>query len=360
MGFVRFEKFVCAVAKNYFCHLFCQILNKILVIRFSSIGDIVLTTPVLRCIKKQLDDVVLHVVTRAAHQKMLENNPYIDKVFGFKTDLDEVVPALKAQQYDHIVDLHKNLRSFLLIHKLKRPSTSFPKFNLKKYLFVRFKLDLMPKLHIVDRYFEAVKKLGVQNDQQGLDYFIPVDQQIAKTKLPPAYRQGYIAVVIGGKHLTKVLPAHKVIEVLAQLNLPSVLLGGPEDKERGDSIVAALNERVWNTCGEFSLDQSASLIQHSKAVLTNDTGLMHIAAALQKPILSVWGNTVPSFGMYPYMPQKMGQSVIVENNALSCRPCSKIGFDHCPKGHFKCMNELDAAIMATKLNQISQLQQKDC
>ena len=332
-------------------------LKKILVIRFSSIGDIVLTTPVLRCIKTQLDGAVVHFATRAAHQKILENNPYVDKVFAMQKEIDELIPDLKAEQYDFIVDLHKNLRSFRLIRALGKPSGSFPKLNMQKYILVNFKIDLMPDVHIVDRYFEAAKTLGVVNDNQGLDYFIPPDQEVSTEVLPAHFRKGYYAFVIGAKHLTKVLPVEKVIEVLANTSLPAVLLGGPEDAARGDKIVAAVGDKAWNACGKFSLDQSASLLKNAKAVLTNDTGLMHIAAALQKPIVSVWGSTVPEFGMYPYMPQNPELSIIIENKNLSCRPCSKIGYDRCPKKHFKCMNDLNARLIADSLNL---LQQKDC
>lgn len=333
--------------------------KKILVIRFSSIGDIVLTTPVLRCIKNQLEGVVLHVVTRSAYRKILENNPYVDKVFAMQNEIDELFADLKAEQYDYIVDLHKNLRSFRLIHALRKPSRSFPKLNLQKYLLVNFKIDWMPDVHVVDRYFEAVKTLGVTNDRQGLDYFILPDQEVSMDVLPAHFRKGYYAFVIGAKHLTKVFPAEKLIEVLAHTNLPAVLLGGSGDADRGDEIVAAVGDKAWNACGKFSLDQSASLLKNAKAVLTNDTGLMHIAAALQKPIVSIWGSTVPEFGMYPYMPQNPQRSIIVENKNLRCRPCSKIGYDRCPKKHFKCIYDLDTVHIADSLKRLTQLQQKD-
>lgn len=334
-------------------------LKKILVIRFSSIGDIVLTTPVLRCIKTQLEEAVVHVATRANHVKMLENNPHVDKVFGMQKALDELIPLLKAEQYDYIVDLHKNLRSFRLIRALAKPSGSFPKLNLQKYLLVNFKVDRLPDLSIVDRYFEAVKALGVVNDNKGLDYFILPDQEVSSTKLPADFRNGFFAFVIGGKHLTKVLPVEKVIETISYASLPVVLLGGKEDAARGAEIVKAVGDKAWNACGIFSLDQSASLLKIANVVLSNDTGLMHIAAALQKPIVSVWGNTVPEFGMYPYLPQNPALSIIIENKTLNCRPCSKIGFDRCPKKHFKCMNDLNAALIADSLEQLNRLQQKD-
>jgi len=117
-----------------------------------------------------------------------------------------------------------------------------------------------------------------------------------------------------------------------------LLVGGPEDFERGEQIIANTNNTI-NTCGKYSILQSASLVQQAKMVITHDTGMMHIAAAFQQKIYSVWGNTVPEFGMYPYLESK--QSKRIEVKGLNCRPCSKIGYDKCPKGHFKCMQEID-------------------
>ena len=120
-----------------------------------------------------------------------------------------------------------------------------------------------------------------------------------------------------------------------------MLLGGPEDKNAGAEIAAKIGEQVFNACGKFNLNQSASLVEQADKVLSNDTGLMHIAAAFNKPILSFWGNTIPEFGMYPYMPQKPQLSTLMQVEGLRCRPCSKLGFKKCPKKHFYCMELMD-------------------
>jgi ADP-heptose:LPS heptosyltransferase len=146
-------------------------LKKILLIRFSSIGDIILTSPVIRCIKKQLKDVELHVVTKNAYQSIFASNPYVDKVYDFSTSLKEVIPSLRTEHYDFVVDLHRNWRSFMLKLALRCPVASFSKLNLKKLLLTLFKINLLPDIHIVDRYFMAVEKLGVVNDGEGLDFF---------------------------------------------------------------------------------------------------------------------------------------------------------------------------------------------
>lgn len=334
-------------------------MKKILLIRFSSIGDIVLTTPVIRCLKNQLH-VELHILTRKNNHHLFTNNPYVDQIYSYENSLSEVIPRLKKEAYDHVVDLHKNLRSFRVRLALMRPASSFPKLNVKKYLLVRFKINRMPDIHIVDRYFEAVKPLGISNDGKGLDYFIPEQDCLQLADLPEPFRKGFVAVVIGGKHTTKVLPASKVISVCQKVSCPVILLGGQEDAETGSLIVDALGNRAWNSCGLLNLHQSASVLRLAKSVLTNDTGLMHIAAAFKKPIVSVWGNTLPELGMYPYLPAKEAPSVIIENKKLDCRPCSKIGFNQCPKGHFKCMLDLDEQKIAEAINKLSQSTQTDC
>ncbi len=152
--------------------------------------------------------------------------------------------------------------------------------------------------------------------------------------------------MIGARHATKQLPLSKLEEVCKQVSHPLVVLGGAEDRETGDILEKHFHDKVFNACGKTSIGQSASLIRQSRAVITHDTGLMHIAAALRKKIISVWGNTVPEFGMYPYLPKGSTPFSIVEIKNLYCRPCSKIGYNKCPKKHFRCMMEIDPHIIA--------------
>jgi len=310
-------------------------MKKILIIRFSSIGDIVLTTPVIRCLKKQLNAEV-HYLTKSSFKGILNNNPYVDKVHTIEKEISsELITELKNENFDFIADLHHNLRTLRLKKALNISSKSFPKYNIQKWLLVNLKIDRMPKMHIVDRYMETVSSLGVVNDAKGLDYFIPETSKVDLSRLPEIQSNGYVGIVIGGQHATKMMPILKLIELCDSLSEPIVLLGGPEDKLRGEEIVNAVGVRVFNGCGQFKLDESASLVQQANWVITHDTGLMHIAAAFKKRIVSVWGNTVPELGMYPYLPDP--SSKIVQIKGLSCRPCSKIGYSKCPKTHFKCM-----------------------
>ena len=310
-------------------------MKKILIIRFSSIGDIVLTTPVIRCLKKQLNAEV-HYLTKSSFKGILNNNPYVDKVHTIEKEISsELIAELKNENFDFIADLHHNLRTLRLKKALNISSKSFPKYNIQKWLLVNLKIDRMPQMHIVDRYMETVSSLGVVNDAKGLDYFIPETSKVDLSRLPEIQSNGYVGIVIGGQHATKMMPILKLIELCDSLSEPIVLLGGPEDKLRGEEIVNAVGVKVFNGCGQFKLDESASLVQQASWVITHDTGLMHIAAAFKKRIVSVWGNTVPELGMYPYLPDP--SSKIVQIKGLSCRPCSKIGYSKCPKSHFKCM-----------------------
>ncbi|MBF9238344.1 glycosyltransferase family 9 protein [Hymenobacter sp. BT683] len=312
---------------------------KILVLRFSSIGDIVLATPVLRALAQQVLGAEVHVATKPSYRSLLEPNPYVTKVHCLTGSLGELVQELKAEQFDCIIDLHNNLRTRLIKLRLGVKAYSFDKLNWQKWLLVNFKVDKLPRVHIVQRYLETAAPLGVKDDGKGLDYFIPEDQEIDLKTLPAAFQQGYVAVAIGAQHATKRLPLEKLIELCAKLAQPIILLGGPEDQEMGQSIIAAFNSEteffIHNGCGRYSLHQSASLLRQAQLVVSHDTGLMHIAAAFQKEIISIWGNTVPEFGMYPYRTEFWA----LEVKGLSCRPCSKIGYAKCPQGHFKCMRD---------------------
>ena len=317
---------------------------KVLIIRLSSIGDIVLTTPVIRCIKRQVNEVEVHYLTKKAFEPLLEGNPYIDKIHFLNESLSRTISELKLENFDHIIDLHHNLRTLIIKRRVGKPSSSFNKLNWQKWLLTNVGISRLPKKHIVDRYLETAEFLGVKNDGAGLDYFLIGNYDL--TLLLPPSHQSYIALVIGAQHATKRLPLARLIELCGLIKQPIVLLGGPDDMDRGEIIKAAGNQ-VFNGCGKFKLDQSAFLVKMAKSVITHDTGLMHIAAAFKKTILSVWGNTVPEFGMYPYM---AGESYIYEVRRLPCRPCSKIGYEKCPRGHFKCMNNINLLSISQQAN----------
>jgi ADP-heptose:LPS heptosyltransferase len=308
----------------------------------------VLTTPVIRALKQQTG-CELHVLTKKQFAFIYQNNPYVDNVHFFEKETTEIIENLKTENFDFVVDLQKNLRSLKVKRLLGKPTASFPKLNKEKWLLVNFKINKLPDVHIVDRYFEAVKSLGVKNDGLGLEYFIPEKDEVDVKNFLPGINGKFVAFVTGGRHNTKIFPVAKMSLVISKLNFPVVLLGGKEDDERGNEVLKnTSNQQVYNLCGKLNLNQSASVIRQSSLVITNDTGLMHIGAAFAKPIISIWGNTVPHFGMFPYLPGNEKLTFISEVKNLKCRPCSKLGYSKCPKQHFNCMLLQDEEVILEK------------
>jgi len=300
---------------------------KVLVIRFSSIGDIVLCTPIIRSCKTQLGAEV-HFLTKAKFKNVIANNSHIDKTYHFDDHVSELKSSLIAEDYDYVVDLHNNLRSRLVKFWLGKPSGTFPKLNIQKFLLVNAKINCLPDQHIVDRYFQAYDK--IKNDGKGLDY------KVRKENVLDLGLGQFVCLVLGATYYTKRIPEEIVSSIISGLECSVVLVGGPEEKELGERLAGKFTNAI-NACGLFNLDQSASIVEQSKAVITSDTGMMHIASALKKPVFMMWGNTVPYFGMGPYETEVSHFQV----DGLKCRPCSKLGKDACPKGHFDCMIKQD-------------------
>ncbi len=303
---------------------------KLLVLRFSSIGDIVLTSPVLRCVKEQVPGVKLHMATKGAFADLVRFNPHVDRVHELGDDLGAHVHALRTEGFDGVIDLHHNLRTARIKRALGIKAHSFNKLNVAKWLLVNLRIDRMPDMHIVDRYMATVAHLGVLNDARGLELFIPADRAVPGELLPPSHRAGYTALAIGAAHGTKRLPVHRLVALATLVEGPIVLIGGREDQAAARAIGDAVGGRVFDATGRFDLLGSASLIGRARSVIAHDSGAMHIACALQRPVVSVWGSTVPAFGMGPYQPQRPGRAHIVEVKGLGCRPCSKLGFGQCP------------------------------
>ncbi len=313
-------------------------MTKVLIIRFSSIGDMVLTTPVVRNLKNQLHGgAEIHYLTKSKFRDIVDSNPHISKVYTIEKSTNEVVEALKEESYDYVVDLHKNLRSARVKRALKALDFSFEKLNWEKWLLVNFGIDRLPRIHIVDRYMDAVKAFGIENDNEGLDYFISESDVVEQSEIADSHRSGFIALGIGAAHWRKKPRTAQYIDICEKLDFPVALIGGPAEKKEGEEIAKKVGVKVWNTAGSFRLGQTASLLQLSTLVITPDTGIMHIAAALKKPIISIWGATVPEFGMYPYQNKSLNK--MVQATHLKKRPCSKLG-TKCKYKPCKCIDEL--------------------
>lgn len=326
---------------------------KVLIVRFSSIGDIVLTSSVVRAIKEQRPDCEIHFITKQNFGRLLEHNPHLTKVHTFQKSVKEILPQLKAEHFDRIIDLHHNLRSVMLSFYLGVKAERFRKLNVLKWILVNLRWKVMPDLHVVDRYFGAVTTLGVKNDSKGNELFFGPEDYIDVKHTFEVEPSTYLVVAIGAQFATKRMPAELLVKVLNNIEIPVVLCGGEGDSDLAIELIRSLpGKNISDACGKFSLLQSASIVRQGAAILTNDTGLMHIASCFNVPTISVWGNTVPELGMYPYFPQDKSRYSIHQVNGLKCRPCSKIGFQVCPKAHFDCMNKQDADQIAASANKL--------
>jgi len=327
--------------------------RKFLFIRFSSIGDIVLATPAIRCLKTQLPGADVHFLTKRSFKAVTEANPYIDQFHYYDNNLSELIDQLKKENFDLIIDLHRNFRTEIIKFRLDVLSISYKKLNFQKFLLTRFGINKMPGRHITDRCMDTIAPLGVVNDGMGLDYFIPLDHHIKSTDIPTSHQSGFIALVIGASYFTKKLPVKKLQELCTSLQFPIILIGGKEDVKAGEHIAAIDSVKIYNACGKFSLHESADLVQQSKLVISHDTGFQYIACAFNKKVLAIWGGTSPLLDVEPYYGihqlQAHTDSIAYQNFIvpnLPCQPCSNYGTKTCPKSHFKCMRLQDIVLIA--------------
>jgi ADP-heptose:LPS heptosyltransferase len=325
---------------------------RLLFIRFSSIGDIVFTTPAIRCAKQQIPGVEIHFLTKTAMKAVTIANPYIDQFHYFDKDLDATINHLKACKFDYIIDLHKNYRTYKIQKALGVPSLSYQKLSLQKFLLTKLHVNLLPNRHIADRSLDALSNLGVVNDGKGLDYFIPKETEVKSKALPDAFAAGYIALVIGASYATKKLPVHALQNLCHKIPYPIVLIGGKEDAEEGAAVEAINPIKIFNACGKFNLHESAILVKQANTVISHDTGFLYIACAFHKKTVAIWGATSPALQVEPYYPAALSVNAEMYFNAivpkLPCQPCSNYGTTHCPQGHFACMKQQDLQSIADK------------
>lgn len=315
-------------------------------------GDVILTSPVIRCLKQQLPDVELHFLTKKQQAVLLEANPQVDQLHLLEPGQEHaMIQKLQAIQFDQVLDLHHNLRSMRFKLALSGKKSSFQKLNFQKWLLVRWKKNLMPAKHIVDRYLATAAHLGVKNDGQGLDFYVPENCKLSAVEFSPFLAAPFVAFSIGGQHSTKRLPTDKIVEICRQITAPVVLMGGPEDAEVAAEVLAACAKpQLLSSCGRLNMGQSADLLRQASLVISHDTALLHLAAAFKRKTLAIWGNTLPALGMSPYLPSSAPKAVDFEVAGLSCRPCSKIGFDRCPQHHFRCMRDQNSEMIAMVAN----------
>ena len=318
-------------------------INKILVIRLSSIGDIILTTPVLRRLHNAYPEARIDYCTKPPFVPLIASNPRLSAIY--------TTEKLPREGYDLVVDLQNNQRSRAIVRSIDfRHKVKYRKENWKKWLMVQCKINLYSSSQsVVDRYQAPLIERGVTDDLQGCELYPSTSEQAFATPYVEAGKKT-LALCFGAKHLTKRYPPHRFAALLTRLlkdeSIKVLLLGGQEDASQATEILNALpvpyRSQVVNLAGSCTLMETAAVLEQCDAVLTNDTGLMHMASAFGKKLFVLFGSSSSAFGFLPYhTPYELFQ---VEG--LRCRPCSHIGRDQCPKGHFMCMNDISEELIA--------------
>jgi len=319
-------------------------IKKVLIIRYNSIGDIVLTSPVISLLYSNQYEV--HYLCKKAYSSLVANNPKVDRVWEFDDNFSILIPQLKAEGFIYIIDLHNNYRSGRIKKALGAKSYTLCKSRIKLYLMTRWRLDLSPEKHIVDRFLDTIEDI-VTIENTPLEFYIPDrDIENAKKLLPT---KSYVAIAVGAAFHTKQIPEDMIIDVIDEIQGTVVLLGGIGDVEKSKIIEIRSDRKVYNLTGQLSIEESAHAVQQSRMLLTGDTGLMHIAAAVGTKVVAIFGSTHPKLGYTPYM-QNDSDAIVMGNQDLSCRPCTKQGNHSCPKGHFRCMLELDTDDIVDNIN----------
>lgn len=332
--------------------------HKTLVIRFSSIGDILLSTPLLRVLRARFPQGQIDYVTRSEYAQLVRFNANLNVTHEFNaatgfTGLRELKKKLRRERYDLVIDLHNSIRSrFLRSMRGVGSIVTINKRIKERTLLIRFKKNTYDLIVPVgDRYIETVREFGIQSDGKGPEIHIPdeilfgVSGKIAKLRLNKFEHVAGLCPF--ARHSTKEWPAERFIElgvkVANELNGAIMIFGGGPDKARADHMVRSLSdslgsERIFNLTGELSLLESAAAMQYCDVIVTNDSGLMHLAEATEKKVVAMFGSTVEEFGFFP----QNKNSVVLERKGLYCRPCTHIGRAQCPEGHFRCMTEITA------------------
>ena len=326
--------------------------QKLLVIRLSSIGDVLLTTPLIRVLKKKFPSCRIDFVIKKQFQDIIAYHPSLTKIYTFdkkegRQTLKKIKAQLKEQHYDLIVDIHRNFRSIYLRTGLSAKKTAtFKKYILNRWLLVNFNINRYRRIiPVYQRYIDSLQEFDVSYDNAGLDIYIPAEitQKIAAQWHDTLNNyQLIIALAPGASFLTKRWHTEGFINVTKHLvqkfKAAVVLFGDGQDNLTTTEIEASVKNNIFNVAGKLSLLETAALMNYCNLVVTNDTGLMHIASALKKKVVAIFGSTTEELGFFPCA----ANSIVVQNNNINCRPCSHVGRHKCPKKHFKCMTDIEA------------------
>jgi ADP-heptose:LPS heptosyltransferase len=309
-------------------------INKILVIRLSSFGDIVLTYPSISLLRKYFPNAEINFLTKERYSSLVKMHKDIDNILLFKNEsILDLRSLLKKNKYDLILDIHKNIRSVFSTIFLASEIIRYKKGTLKKLLLVSLKLNFIKEIiPVYKRYILALDKVHyIENFD-----FTTTDLVFDKK---PIIKEPYILIAPSSKHFTKTLPKETFEKIIKELQNKNIVLIG-DNSEADKSIcsyLSSISQNIINYCGKTDFTELVNIVYNSELVLCNDSGILHLAESLGKKIVVFFGSTVNEFGFYP----QLKSTVIFENKNLKCRPCTHIGKNKCPKKHFACMSKFD-------------------
>jgi len=307
-------------------------MKKILIIRFSSLGDILLSFPLINALKKEYPSSEIHYLTKEAYKPVLELNTSINKIFIYSGEpLSEVKRKIKSEGYDLVLDIHKNIRSVLLTIFSGLNVKRYKKNTFKKFLLVKLKVNLFKE--VIPVYRKYIKAVGNKFEEKYKD-FTSTELSFSREK---KYEFSYIVVAPSSKHFTKTYPKEKFAELIHNLESKVILVGDSSEKDKVICEYIEKNTGAINLCGKLNYNELTGILYSTEYVITNDSAILHFSEALGKKANAIFGSTVKEFGFFP----QLKQSQVFENNNLKCRPCTHIGREECPLGHFKCMNEIN-------------------
>lgn len=318
----------------------------ILAIRFSSIGDILLTTPLLRALRARHPDARIVMLTKSAFAPLLTENPRLDAVrtLGPEESLWAVARRLRAERFTHVLDLHGSLRSGALRLMVPARWSGYEHYRAERRRLLRDRRDTYPReIPVAERYFDAVRELGVAPDGGPPEFFLREEaaEQARRWRREAGIgaERAYVALAPGAAHATKRWPVEYYRSLAAELTGAGndlVLVGGPEDREIAEQVAAAAGARAAVAAGRFDLQGTGALLRDARALVSGDTGMMHMATGVGTPVVALFGPTVRAFGFFPYQ----GRAVVLERD-LECRPCSAHGGENCPLGHHRCLRDIN-------------------
>lgn len=315
---------------------------RFLFMSFGEASQILQATPLIRCLKQQVEGAEISFLTTQPNSRYLETNKNVKQIVVFNGKIKQTARNLKYEHYDYIVDLQGGFRTDRLKRRIGMISFTIETEGFKIWKHINLRRLKHPLRSFVERSFDLVGVFDVRNDNKGMDFFIRDDTVV--NHLPDSY----ILISLHAERLTRQLPENKIIDLCHKINKKIVLAGNKEDNELATRITNKMNGKVINHCGK-NIQHIAYMVQQSVAVVSFDSEVMHLSAALNKENISIWGNTVPLWGNKAYMAHKKSVVFGIEN--LTCRPCSSKGFAYCPKKHFKCMQDIDTDKLANIINQ---------